>query len=378
MNFRSLFYFITRNRIFALVKQLILLFFLVISLFSGAQSKREWGIEARYKSGFLAAHRGVMGHLPSEHAFAGELTWFHQTKGRKQWHAACAYPTTGFTLFGGTVGNLEVLGSYWGAYGFIEFPFFKSGKYQFAGKLGSGLGYTTRTFNYEDNPKNVAMSTPLNALICIGVKSSFSFRRNTLTLGLDMTHFSNGAFKVPNLGVNVPYVSLGFGRVIRMKQADSLIIQNDLPFRRWLLNFTGIFSAKEMFPTGGKKYPVYAMSASLRWFSKPKVGMEYGLDLISKQAILAYRPEIEKTQWDIFQVGLYGAYLLPLDRFHFALGMGVYLKDKYQPEDFMYHRIGMRYYFKNGVNLNLCLKSHWARADYVEWGVGYTINYMDK
>lgn len=356
----------------------ILFLFCFLWISSYGQSDREWGIEARGKLGFLAAHRGVMGHLPSEAAIAGELTWFNQTKGKKQWHAACGYPVTGLTLFGGSVGNNEILGTYWGAYGFIEFPFLKLGNYRFAGKLGSGLGYGTKYFNYEDNPKNVAMSTPFNALICIGVKSTYEFGRNSLTLGLDMTHFSNGAFKVPNLGVNLPYVSLGYGRKIRMKQNDSIIEQNILPFKKWLINVTGIISAKEIFPTGGKKYPVYALTTSMRWFSKPKVGMEFGLDLISKQAILGYRPEIVKTQWDIFQAGIFAAYLLPLDQFHFVFGMGAYVKDKYQPEDVLYHRLGMRYYLKNGVNLNVGLKSHWARADYVEWGVGYTFNFNDR
>jgi hypothetical protein len=37
--------------------------------------------------------------------------------------------------------------------------------------------------------------------------------------------------------------------------------------------------------------------------------------------------------------------------------------------------VGMRYRFDNGLLLNLVLKSHWAKADYVEWGVGYTFNY---
>ena len=52
--------------------------------------------------------------------------------------------------------------------------------------------------------------------------------------------------------------------------------------------------------------------------------------------------------------------------------MGIYLKDKYQPEDFLYHRVGMRYVFENGININLVLKSHWARADYTEFGIGYS------
>jgi hypothetical protein len=115
-----------------------------------------------------------------------------------------------------------------------------------------------------------------------------------------------------------------------------------------------------------------------RYFGPRKAGFEGGFDIISKQAILDYKPEIEKSQWDILQLGVFAGYLLPLDQFHFVFGMGAYIKDKYQPEDPVYHRVGMRYYFKNGLNAQLQLKTHWARADYVEWGVGYTFNYRSK
>jgi hypothetical protein len=190
-----------------------------------------------------------------------------------------------------------------------------------------------------------------------------------------MTHFSNGAYKVPNLGVNLPYVSIGYARTIRTAQRDSLILPNIVPLKKWLFGVTAIASVKEVFPTGGKKYPVYGLSSNLRWFSRPKVGFETSFDIISKQAIFGYRPEIKKNQWDILQMGLFMGYLLPLDQLHFTIGMGVYVKDKYRPEDFMYHRIGLRYYFKNGFNTQVVLKSHWARADYVEWGIGYTFNF---
>jgi hypothetical protein len=241
--------------------------------------------------------------------------------------------------------------------------------------MGSGLGYTSKVFNQETNPKNDAMSTHLNAMICLGIKSEFIFRRNKLTIGIDMTHFSNGAIKVPNLGINLPYLSLGYARQITKREYDSTKLHNTVPFGRWLFGVTGIGSVKETYPTGRKKYPVYALSTFARWFSRPKVGLETAIDLISKQAILGYKTEVIKNQWDIFQVGMYLGYLLPLDRLHFALGMGVYLKDKYRPEDLFYHRIGLRYYFPNGMHSQIVLKSHWARADYVEWGIGYTFNF---
>ena len=78
--------------------KVILSLFLAFS--SHAQMGKELGIEFRQKLGFLAAHRGVMGHLAEGHAFAGEVSLFQQTKGRKQWHSAFNYPQVGVTLLG--------------------------------------------------------------------------------------------------------------------------------------------------------------------------------------------------------------------------------------------------------------------------------------
>ena len=88
-----------------------------------AQYRLEWGMEYRQKVGFLAAHRGVMGHLPQSQALAGELTWYVHTKGRRQWHEPSGFPIYGVTGFYGSVGNNEILGRFAGMYGFIEFPF---------------------------------------------------------------------------------------------------------------------------------------------------------------------------------------------------------------------------------------------------------------
>jgi len=357
------------------MKNLWIIWIALLSFSCFSQEEREWGLEYRQKLGFLAAHRGVMGHLAEGQAWAGEFSYFQQTKGRKEWHRACNYPVIGGTFFGGSVGNNRILGTFWGAYSFVEFPLIKTNHFEFMGKMGTGLAFGTKVFDQEKNPKNVAMSTHGNAMICLALKSNFIFRRNKITLSADMTHFSNGAYKVPNLGINLPYLSLGYARTMERAEKDSMFLPNHLPFRKWLFGVTAISSAKEIFPTGGKKYPVFALSASARWFTKPTVGIEGSFDIISKQAVIAYKPEITKSQWDILQLGVYIGYLMPLDQLHFAIGMGVYVKDKYQPDDAVYHRIGLRYYFDNGINTQVLLKSHWARADYVEWGIGYTFNY---
>ena len=49
------------------------------------------------------------------------------------------------------------------------------------------------------------------------------------------------------------------------------------------------------------------------------------------------------------------------------------MKDRYDMDNELYHRVGMRYQFDNGLLLNMVLKTHWAKADYVEYGIGYTL-----
>jgi hypothetical protein len=250
-------------------------------------------------------------------------------------------------------------------------------------KLGLGLGYNGNPYHPVNNPLNVALATKINGLMCLSIKSSYSFRKNSFNVGLDITHFSNAAWKVPNFGINMPFVSVGYARSLSSvlyfdSYEGDVMTPMSLPYERWLFSATAIFSAKQMMPIGGRRFPVYALNLSAKHFFGHKAGLELALDLISKQAILDYQPYIVKSQLDIIQVGAYAAYLVPLDRFHFVFGMGAYLRDKFSPEDPMYHRIGARYYLKNGLLLNLTLKTHWARADYLEYGIGYTFNYRTK
>lgn len=359
-------------------KWLFLFLFPLVS-FAQQASVEPYYFSIKPKVGFLAAHRGVMGHLPKEHAIGGEISIYKRFSDCKKWQSVYRQPYAGFTIYGSTVGNNAILGQAIGAYGFIEFPFINGKRHVLTGKLGSGVGYITKVFNQETNPKNVAMSTHINALICIGLQGRIKIgQKDELLYSFDLTHLSNGSYRVPNLGLNMPYIGVGYAHnfMCREKQPDTTFIhQTDVKtpwMRNWKWSVIGILSSKEVFPTGGKQYPVYALAISKRKVFRPKTGMEVTVDLISKQALFGYKSYVEKSQWKIFQVGVYVGYVLPLDRFHFVLGMGAYVKDRYNADDRFYHRLGMRYQFDNGLVANLTLKAHWARADYVEWGIGYT------
>ncbi len=344
-------------------------------------AQEDWSVFVREKNGFLAAHRGTMGHLPKDRIFCVEAGFSKRLNGTKGYSFAYKNPVVGVSLYGSNLGNNELIGNGFGAYGFIEFPMWRNAESYLSGKLSAGLGYVSKVFDQETNPKNVAVSTHVNALLVIGVTGRWRLTDKWSVLyGLDLTHFSNGSTKVPNLGLNIPTFS--FGSAYHFKHTSSETVpqvqfQKTPFFSNWEIGTVGIFSAKKVFPTGGKSYPVYALNGFVYKQFKSKVGWELGVDFISKQALFQYREYIPKTQWKIFQIGTYSCFSLPLNRLRFVLGMGVYLKDRYDADDELYHRIGMRYVFKNGLIANMVLKTHWAKADYVEYGIGYTFKHKN-
>ena len=351
-------------------------FFLIISFLPFlffSQGTNEKGFEIKSKIGFLTIHHESMSHLPKETAKALEISYFNHTRGSKLWHKAYRFPTIGATLFIGSVGNTKVLGTYTGLYGFAELPLVKYHNFEMNFKFATGLGYSNSS--YFENPKNVAIGSKFNTMMCFGLKSIQRFKNSSLSLGIDMTHFSNGGFKMPNFGINIPYISVGYGRRLGQKIEYAENATSDFPLNKWLYNVFGMYSRNSVMPIGGKSYPVYGTGISVRRYFGQKAGIEFDLDFISKQVIVSYEPSIPKTQLDILQIGFYTAYLVPLNNFNFVLGMGVYLKDKFHTDDPIYNRIGCRYQFKNGLTSSFNLKTHFGRADYLEFGLGYTFNY---
>ena len=355
------------------MKKLILLIPLLMQLFgANAQSNYDKWLEVRGKIGYLAAHSSAIGHLPKQHAKSIELAYRFQTKGSKGWHRAYNYPTVGVALFVSSVGNREILGTYSGVFGFMNFPLLKTKHFALVGKIGAGLAYTDKVYNSETNILNVAVSTHFNTRITFGLEAEFNFRRNAILLGVDASHYSNSAINTPNYGLNLPFLSVGYAYRIK-ERSDSLArMKSQAEIKYWQFGVVGILSAKKVFPTGGKHFTIFGVNIFARRFINHKVGIELSFDSFMKQSIFEFQKEVPKTQADIIQLGVFLGYILPFEKFHLVTGIGYYVRDKYQPQDFVYHRVGMRYVFDNGLNMNLVLKSHWGRADYTEFGIGYT------
>ena len=345
------------------------IYFLLFSLSLCFKVAAQPGFEYRQKLGFLLAHRGLMAHLPQAPAVAGEFSYIYRTAEAKQWHQAYRQPLVGGTLFLGSVGNNEILGHFLGLYGFVELPIVRLKHYRLDFKFATGLGYTNKPFDPILNPENVAIGSRVNALMCFALKQSWRWNNTALTFGIDMTHFSNASYQMPNLGINVPYLSLGVQRFFE----DPTIEQKQTELERPDLTFgaTAIISAKEMRPLGVGRYPVYAGNLFARKYFGPKGGLEASLDVIYKVGLLSHPSYPQAAALDPLQLGLFLGYVQSFDRLHFIYGAGVYLRDVLQPDESVYIRLGTRYALNKQVEALMTLKTHYAKADYMEFGLAY-------
>jgi hypothetical protein len=332
------------------------------------------GFELKLHSGYLGVHRPSITHLPQENVFMGEASYFIDLKNDKTWSSAYSGARIGVSAFFSQTGNTQILGHLFGGFAYGDLPFFRNEKHSFSARVGSGLGVASKVYDPVKNPKNNAISSHVNVIVQMSLTYRRYLKKSEIGVGLGMNHFSNGANKLPNLGLNYPMLTVSYG-------SFKIFAKNKVKERyettwgtNWRFGGNIILSVKEVFPTGGKKFPVYAVNGIARKIFSPKLGLEFAVDGIYKTAILDYLPEYEKRPIDIFQLGLFAGHVLTFDRFSTILGMGAYVVDRYLPEDRFYHRIGMRYAFKNNLQVGITLKSNWGKADYVEWSVGYLFN----
>ncbi|MEY4593661.1 MAG: hypothetical protein RIQ47_71 [Bacteroidota bacterium] len=334
-------------------------------------SRGSWGAAVKINYGFLMAHREALMPLQEQHLSAVDIAVFKTTSGEKSWQRKFIYPETGLLLSIINTGTKK-LGTAIAIVPYIDFPLYKSQDDQCWLKYGMGLGYIESPFSPMENQKNAAIGSHLNGVVHIG----FNYRKNFSTktigeLGAGFTHFSNGSMKMPNLGINLPAVNIGIRHY--MGATKNLTSANDSSYRRkGALHIFGAFGIKEIYPALGPKYTALTLSGTYFFGSVKKSDFGIGADLFYDNSLsVKYERESNDTASGVnLRPGIYGAYQLRIASIGLLFNMGFYPYTRYKNDGNFYHRIGLRYYH-NRFFACVNLKTHYARADFFEWGLGW-------
>lgn len=85
-----------------------------------------------------------------------------------------------------------------------------------------GLGYISNPYDVKSNPTNRAIGSNGNAFGQVYLEHSRSLTKSiAMHFGVRFSHFSNGAWKAPNLGINIPSLSIGLSKQISAKTLSS-------------------------------------------------------------------------------------------------------------------------------------------------------------
>jgi hypothetical protein len=363
----------------------VLFLFLSVLLFSQQGDKNDFYIRAAYNYGFILQQHNNIGQLVNGNISGFELNYVRPTTGNKLWHAENNFPErgAGFTFF--NLDNPKQLGNLYAFYFFYDIPLNKKAKpFRLYLRTCEGLAFAPVHFDPITNHKNNVLSSPVNAYVNVKFYYRWDIcKRLRWEAGLNFSHASNGRFEVPNLGINLVTVNTGFVFKILAKTKTPVTVVDSSTKTKTKneLFFWGAIGFNEIGQPLGKRYAAQSYSAAFyrNIRNTGKIGL--GLDVYYNAATLQELKQDSvhfSSKLQNIQIGVKIAYAYNIGRLSLPLEMGYYLYSLDKSNGIFFHRIGMRYYFKNNFVAILSLKTNWAVANYFEFGVGYKVPLKKK
>jgi hypothetical protein len=337
-------------------------------------------VYAGYHRGFLIAHRPLVVPLQKEKINGLEVALTSQTTGSKTWHHIYGYPEMGLSVSMWDLGNKQMLGKSIAMIPYIDFPLTHGKRFVLDLKFGWGAGYIQKGFDADKNYKNVAVGSNFNFSLILQPHFKLNLSdRISFTGGISLTHYSNGSVATPNLGLNI--ASLTGGLSWRFKE-EAIVQKKELPELRKNNRYTMFLalSSKQIYPADGPSYLAGSISLNRSWQVSHKSALGTGADLFYDHSL--YRKINNKdlqlnSSLEVFRGGIHGSYELVIADVSLMFCMGGYLYSKIN-DGLFYHRIGIRYRFTDNLFATTNIKSHWGKADYIEWGIGTRFRHRYK
>ena len=361
------------------MKQVVIFFFGTFFFlgFSQEDPKRSY-IDVNFFRGNIAKHNPDISHLITGHPDGFVLSYNRKTFGFEDWEARYNYPDYGISFAYQNLQN-EFLGENLSLYAHYNFYFLKR---NLMFRIGQGLGVTSSPYDREENFRNIAFGSRLmsSTYAMLNYKKENILDRFGLQAGFTLIHYSNANVKAPNTSINSITFNVGFN--YQLQAEDTPPFQPKEPSERFTepfrYNVAFRSGVNESDVIGSGQYPFYIVSAyadkRLSHVSALQAGVDVFFSNFLKEWIryrgIAFPGEGIEGDEDFKRVGLFVGHELFINRTSIEAQLGYYV---YYPVDFegqLYQRIGLKRYFGDTVFGALTLKSHGAKAEAVEFGIG--------
>lgn len=337
-------------------------------------------------------------HVPINNYQAFSVRIMFQTTGKKPWHQLYGYPYWGFGVHVSDFYNPEEMGVPVALYAFLNAPFHRWNNWSLNYEIDFGITGNWRHFNPVNNQYNVAIGAGETVYIHIGADLTYYLSdRWEAALGVGLAHFSNGALKLPNFGLN----TLSPRIEIRYKVHGDPVLKkhNIAPFKRLgsleFSAFTGLknvlFDSAQVNITTkyqGIYFPIFGFRTTFNYQishkSKFGIGMAVSYDGSVNARVAVDKGELEVKDLPFsekLRLSIYPSYELVMGPYSLLLQPGFYIfrKQFLHQVPVSYQRIGLKYTFTNHITVGISLRAYNLHvSDFIEWSVGYQLTKIKK
>ncbi|MEI7523976.1 MAG: acyloxyacyl hydrolase [Mariniphaga sp.] len=329
------------------------------------------------------------------HFSSYSLRLAQQTMGNQLWQQLYGYPNYGVGIYSAFFKDTKKLGNPIAIYGYFNAPFYRLNRLSLNYELGLGLTFNWNSYSPATNPNNIAISAEKSVYIDAGISLKYLLtRRIEISLGYGFTHFSNGALKLPNKGLNTEAtkisLSYSIGEPLRFKSLLKPPFQGSWEWiiagyggaRNMLYQGTGVDVATSM---KGVNFAVYGLSNILnRQVSyKSKIGLGITMEFNGSQnsQIIVEGMSLEKASLPFdrhLAFSIYPSYELVVNKLSLIIQPGIYLFRMKSADmtPIMYQRIGVKYHFLKDTFFGINLRAYnYYESDFIEWTLGHRITW---
>jgi len=345
--------------------------------------QHNFGIEATYQIGKVFKH--THNFQPNINGISNifQIAVFKQTDGKKDWQRKLKYPELGGGFTALLHHNHDTIGNGYATYAYFSYPIVRSKIVDFMFRFAGGIAYNSKIYDEQNNPNNNVMASKVNIFAEARLGLNFKIHENVqLLTGIAFAHYSSGAVRLPNLGINTPTFLLGLRYIgfskkateINTEKVEKPEFKNELGFlcnTGWgdITRFEK--DKSQIIASTSFQYARYFNIVNKLYFGALSE-FDFGQPHLAENQSLVQEKIIKKAAT---RFSIYVGNEIAFGRTSIFYTLGTYLYSSYKMPLPVYFKIGTNINFlalskKNRPYFNFGIKTHGGTAQYTEIGIG--------
>ena len=335
-------------------------------------------IETKVHYGFIIPHHQEIWALTDGFFPMVETSLLLQTDGRSNSQYQRHYPQFGLTYLYSDFGDSEPLGVMHAVIPNLRLPLLRRDKVRITFGVGLGVAYLSKKYDRLENYQNLTIGSHYNAAVNFRLKTSINLSQQlSANAGISMTHVSNGTIKTPNYGLNMPALFAGLEYKITRREVHFLKPEQIKKLKGKVnVRIGAAMAVKENNDVWKQEFRVYIAQISLGGYYNNTNRLLLDVDAVYDES-MKYAMEAAGVPVDNYEDATKGGISLghewTFDRISLLAHLGYYVYNAEYADELVYNKLGVVFHFTRYSYASVTLQAHWAKAEFLSFGLGVFI-----